>query len=184
MHDHSVAVVGASGYSGLELTRLAARHPELRIVSLFSDRWAGEAAGARLPLPAPAASLRYSALADVSLELAPRLLARGVRVVDLSGAFRLEDAGLYPSWYGFAHGAPAELAEARYGLPELERARLRGARLVSNPGCYATATALALAPLLKSGLVEADGIAVAAMSGVSGAGRRASEDYSFGEVDE
>ncbi len=200
MHDHTVAVVGASGYSGLELTRLAARHPELRLVSLFSDRWAGEAAGDRLPLPAPASSLRYSALADaaglqaeiaflatpaeVSLELAPKLLARGVRVVDLSGAFRLEDGGLYPSWYGFAHGAPAELADARYGLPELERARLRGARLVSNPGCYATATALALAPLVKSGLVEADGIAVAAMSGVSGAGRKASEDYSFCEVDE
>lgn len=200
MHGHPVAVVGASGYSGLELTRLAARHPELRIASLFSDRWAGEAAADRLPLPAPAASLRYSALADapgldaeiaflatpaeVSLELAPKLLARGVRVVDLSGAFRLEDAGLYPKWYGFEHGARAELAEARYGLPELERARLRGARLVSNPGCYATATALALAPLVKSGLVEADGIAVAAMSGVSGAGRKASEDYSFCEVDE
>jgi N-acetyl-gamma-glutamyl-phosphate reductase len=200
MHEHTIAVVGASGYSGLELTRQAARHPRLRLVSLFSDRWAAEAAGDRLPLPAPAAALRYLALADapsldaeiaflatpaeVSLDLAPRLLARGVRVVDLSGAFRLEDATLYPTWYGFEHAARAELAAARYGLPELERSRLRDARLVSNPGCYATATALALAPLVKTGLVEADGIAVAAMSGVSGAGRRASEDFSFCEIDE
>src|SRR5512143_3261439 len=105
MHEHPVAIVGASGYSGLELTRYAARHPRLRLASLYSDRWAQEAAGDRLPLPAPAAGLRYLALADapaldaaiaflatpaeVSHELAPKLLSRGVRVVDLSGAFRL-----------------------------------------------------------------------------------------------
>jgi N-acetyl-gamma-glutamyl-phosphate reductase len=200
MHGHSVAVVGASGYSGLELTRALARHPRVRLAALFSDRWAGEAAGDRLPLPPAAAALRYSALgeaaglradvaflatpAEVSLELAPRLADRGVRVIDLSGAFRLEDRALYPTWYGFEHSAPAWLAEARYGLPELERGRLAGARLVCNPGCYATATALALAPLVKGGMVEPDGIAVAAMSGVTGAGRKASEDFSFCEIDE
>jgi N-acetyl-gamma-glutamyl-phosphate reductase len=201
-HSHPIAtaIVGASGYSGLELTRLAARHPRLRLTALYSDRWAGEAAGARLPLSGPAAALRYSALdeaaaldaevaflatpAEVSHELAPKLADRGVRVVDLSGAFRLEEGALYPRWYGFEHAAPRWLAEARYGLPELERERLRGARLVSNPGCYATATALALAPLVKSGLVEPEGIAVTAMSGVSGAGRKATEDYSFCEIDE
>jgi N-acetyl-gamma-glutamyl-phosphate reductase len=107
-----------------------------------------------------------------------------VRVVDLSGAFRLADPAAYPAWYGFEHTAPALLAEARYALPELSRDGLSGARLVSNPGCYATATALALAPLVKSGLVSPHGIAVAAMSGVSGAGRKASEEYSFCEVDE
>ncbi|HEY7723818.1 MAG TPA: N-acetyl-gamma-glutamyl-phosphate reductase [Anaeromyxobacteraceae bacterium] len=196
----SAAIVGASGYSGLELTRIAARHPRLRLAALLSDRWAGEAAGGRLSLPAPAASLRYRPLADaaslrpdvaflatpaeVSLDLAPPLLQAGVRVVDISGAFRLEDPSLYPTWYGFEHRHPALLAEARYGLPELARAALAGARLVANPGCYATATALALAPLLKSGLVEDGGAAVAAMSGVSGAGRKASEEYSFCEVDE
>jgi len=99
-------------------------------------------------------------------------------------AFRLADPGLYPLWYGFEHTAPDLLGEARYGLPELARDRLRGAKLVTNPGCYATATALALAPLLRSGLVLPDGIAVAAMSGVSGAGRKASEDFSFCEIDE
>jgi N-acetyl-gamma-glutamyl-phosphate reductase len=200
MHTHTVAVVGASGYAGLELTRYLSRHPRLSVAALLSDRWSGEAAGDRIPLPAPTASLRYGALAEaetvgaeiaflatpaeVSLQLAPKLLGRGVRVVDLSGAFRLADASLYPRWYGFEHGAQAVLAEARYGLPELARDGLRGARLVSNPGCYATATAMALAPLVRSGLVEKDGIAVAAMSGVSGAGRKASEDYSFCEVDE
>ena len=200
MHTVSTAVVGASGYSGLELTRLLARHPRVELASLFSDRWAGEAAGVRLPLPGAAASLRYRALAEapgleaelaflatpaeVSLDLAPRLHARGVRVVDLSGAFRLADPAAYPLWYGFEHTAPALLGEARYGLPELSRDGLARAMLLSNPGCYATATALALAPLVKSGLVSPDGIAVAAMSGVSGAGRKASEDYSFCEVDE
>lgn len=199
MNVHSVAIIGASGYTGLELTRLVARHPDLRITALYSDRWANEKAGNRLPLPPPVANLAYLNLAEagaaaadvaflatpaeVSAELAPKLLARGQLVVDLSGAFRLADAAAYPPWYGFAHPAPALLAEARYGCPELAREALRGARLVTNPGCYATAIALALSPLLKSGLVSAEGVAVTGLSGVSGAGRKASEDYSFCEVD-
>ncbi len=195
-----VAVVGASGYSGLELTRILARHPRVRLTALTSDRWSGETAGARLPLPAEVAGLAYRPLAEseavdaevaflatpaeVSHDLAPRLLARGLRVVDLSGAFRLADAAAYPGWYGFAHQHPALLAEARYGLPELARGALAGARLVTNPGCYATAIALAVAPLVRSGLCASTGIAVTGLSGVSGAGRKASEDYSFCEVDE
>jgi N-acetyl-gamma-glutamyl-phosphate reductase len=200
MHTTAAAIVGASGYTGLELTRLVARHPSLRPVALYSDKWSGVAAGDRLPLDGPAAALRYLPLgeagaapaelaflatpAEVSVELAPKLLARGLRVVDLSGAFRLADPADYPRWYGFTHGAPELLAEARYGLPELARAALAGARLVTNPGCYATATALALAPLLRAGLASPEGISVAAMSGVSGAGRQAKEDYSFVEIDE
>jgi N-acetyl-gamma-glutamyl-phosphate reductase len=198
MNGHAAAIVGASGYTGLELTRLLARHPRLRLAALYSDRWADELAGARLPLDGPAAALRYRPLAEgeradaelvflatpaeVSAELAPKLLAKGARVVDLSGAFRLADPALYPTWYGFAHPAPALLHEARYGLPELARAQLRGARLVTNPGCYATAIALAVAPLVKAGVGLDGGIAVTGMSGVSGAGRKASEDYSFCEV--
>ncbi len=198
MNMHSAAIVGASGYTGLELTRLLARHPRLRAEALYSDRWAGEPAASRLPLSGAAASLRYRPLAEgahaeaeivflatpaeVSADLAPKLLDRGARVVDLSGAFRLEHPALYPEWYGFVHPAPALLAEARYGLPELARARLPGARLVTNPGCYATAIALAVAPLVKAGLGLGGGIAVTGMSGVSGAGRKASEDYSFVEV--
>ncbi len=198
MHVHSTAIVGASGYTGLELTRLAARHPRLRLSALYSDRWSDEAAGARLPLDGPASALRYRPLAEgagadaevvflatpaeVSADLAPKLLARGSLVVDLSGAFRLADPSLYPTWYGFTHPAPALLAEARYGLPELARDALRGARLVTNPGCYATAIALAVAPLVRAGLASADRIAVTAMSGVTGAGRKAAEEYSFPEV--
>jgi N-acetyl-gamma-glutamyl-phosphate reductase len=200
MHSLPAAVVGASGYTGLELTRLAARHPRLRLVALLSDRWSEEKAGDRLPLEGEAARLAYRPLAEaervdaeivflatpaeVSADLAPRLLARGARVVDLSGAFRLADPAAYPAWYGFEHPAPALLAEARYGLPELAREKLPGAKLVTNPGCYATAVALALAPLVRAGLASPEGIAVTGMSGVSGAGRKASEDYSFCEVDE
>jgi N-acetyl-gamma-glutamyl-phosphate reductase len=200
MNTLTAAVVGASGYSGLELTRLVARHPGLRLAALYSDRWADEPAGSRIPLPPAAAALRYlpqshardvgaevvflATPAEVSLDLVPPLHLRGVRVVDLSGAFRLHDTAAYPRWYGFEHAAPALLQTARYGLPELDRAGIRGAALITNPGCYATAIALALAPLVKSGLVEREGISVAAMSGVSGAGRKAAEEYSFVEIDE
>jgi len=200
MHTLTAAIVGASGYSGLELTRHLARHPRIRLTALLSDRWSGEAAGDRLALSGPIAALRYGPLeeaprvdaevaflatpAEVSLDLAPRLLARGLRVVDLSGAFRLRDPALYPRWYGFEHTSPHLLAEARYGLPELTRADLAGATLIANSGCYATAIPLALAPLVRSGLVSPEGIAVAAMSGVSGAGRKSSEEYSFCELSE
>ena len=200
MNAPSAAIVGASGYTGLGLTRLAARHPRLRLVALHSDRWSDERAGDRVPLEGEAARIAYRPLAEseradaeivflatpaeVSADLAPKLLAKGARVVDLSGAFRLADPAAYPAWYGFAHPAPALLAEARYGLPELAREKLPGARLVTNPGCYATAVALAIAPLVRSGLASPDGIAVTGMSGVSGAGRKASEEYSFCEVDE
>jgi len=195
-----VAVIGASGYSGLELTRLLARHPRVRVAAVTSDRWAGEKVSARLPLDGPVGALGYLPLAEshavdaalaflatpaeVSLELVPKLLARGLKVVDLAGAFRLLDPTAYPTWYGFEHTNVPLLAEARYGLPELARAQLGGARLVTNPGCYATSIALGVAPLVKAGLASPDGITVTGLSGVSGAGRKASEDYSFCEVDE
>src|SRR5512142_155583 len=114
MHSHPAAIVGASGYTGLELTRLLARHPRLRLAALYSDRWSDEAAGGRVPLDGAAAALRYRPLAqaekadaevvflatpaEVSAELAPKLLAAGARVIDLSGAFRLLDPGAYPPW--------------------------------------------------------------------------------------
>lgn len=200
MNKNTVAIVGASGYSGLELTRILARHPSARVAALFSDRWSAERAGDRLPLQGELERLAYRPLAEgqgadaewvflatpaeVSADLAPKLLAKGCRVVDLSGAFRLLDTAAYPPWYGFDHPAPHLLADARYGLPELARDRLPGAKLVTNPGCYATAIALAIAPLVRSGLVASDGICVTGMSGVSGAGRKASEDYSFAETSE
>src|SRR5262249_44092441 len=124
--------------------------------------------------------------AEVSLELGPRALDGGARVVDLSGAFRLA-AEDYPRWYGFAHPRPDLLAEAVYSLPEAGASgapqAITGARLVSNPGCYATASALAALPLVRAGIIHRAGIVIDAKSGTTGAGRRATEDFSFSEVE-
>ena len=195
-----VGIIGASGYSGLELSRILALHPQVELKLLGSDKWAGETAARRAGLPGVAGKLRYAPQekcaelsrecavaflatpAEVSLELVPRLLESGVKAIDLSGAFRLRDAALYPKHYGFQHARPDLLSEAFYGLPELARAP-RGARLVANPGCYPTAAALALAPLIDARLLAPDPLIVDAASGVTGAGRRSAEDFSFAEVD-
>ena len=118
------------------------------------------------------------------MDLAPQLVGRVGCVVDLSAAYRLKDASLYPRWYGFDHDQPALLAEAVYGLPERHRAALDGARLIATPGCYVTAATLALAPLLDAGLIATSGIIVDAASGVSGAGRGAKAETTFCTVDE
>jgi N-acetyl-gamma-glutamyl-phosphate reductase len=197
-----VGVVGASGYSGIEATRILASHPRVELRFVSSDRWEGEMLASRLSLAAGATALRYAPLklslelaagcqivllatpAEVSLELTPRLLESGSRVVDLSGAFRLRDAAEYPRFYGFTHPRPDLLAQAAYGLPELFRNEIRSARLVANPGCYPTAAALQLAPLLRAGLLDEDWIVIDASSGVTGAGRKATDELSFAEVDE
>jgi N-acetyl-gamma-glutamyl-phosphate reductase len=119
-----------------------------------------------------------------SQRVLPALRGRVGVVVDLAADFRLRDPGLYPEWYGEEHHAPDLLAEAVYGLPELFRAQLPGARLVAAAGCYPTAAGLALAPLVRAGLIEAEGIIVDAASGVSGAGRGPKESLHFGTVDE
>jgi N-acetyl-gamma-glutamyl-phosphate reductase len=195
-----VGIIGASGYSGLELSRILALHPQVELKLLGSDKWAGDTAARRAGLPGATGKLRYAPQekcaelsrecaavflatpAEVSLDLVPRLLESGVKAIDLSGAFRLRDAALYPKHYGFEHPHPDLLSEAFYGLPELARAP-RGARLVANPGCYPTAAALALAPLIDARLLAPDPLIVDAASGVTGAGRKASEDFSFAEVD-
>jgi N-acetyl-gamma-glutamyl-phosphate reductase len=121
--------------------------------------------------------------ADVSMELAPAMLGAGLKVVDLSGAFRLRDAAAYSRWYKDEHTAPQLLAEAVYGLPEFCRERIRSARLIANPGCYPTAANLAIQPLIASGIIDrAAGIVCDAKSGVSGAGRKPSLKTSFCEV--
>src|SRR5712671_5024425 len=200
MQTTPVGIVGASGYSGLELSRILALHPRVEIKLLGSDKWAGDTAARRAGLPGAAGKLRYAPQdkcaelsrecavaflatpAEASLELVPRLLESGVKAIDLSGAFRLRDASLYPKHYGFQHARPDLLSEAFYGLPELARAP-RGARLVANPGCYPTAAALALAPLIDARLLAPDPLIVDAASGVTGAGRKSAEDFSFAEVD-
>ena len=200
MQSVPVGVIGASGYSGLEASRILALHPYVELKLLGSDKWAGETASRRAGLPGAAGKLKYAPAsqlvalarecavvllatpAEASLETAAALHAQGVRVIDLSGAFRLRDAALYPKFYGFEHPRTDLLAEAVYGLPELSKPPA-GTRLLANPGCYPTAAALALAPLIEAGLVEGPFI-VDAASGVTGAGRKASEDLSFAEVDE
>lgn len=199
-----VGVVGASGYSGAVAVRLLAAHPQCVLAMATSDKLAGESVAEKLDLAGShvrsSDALRFvpngeamdrsdacdavflATSAQVSARLAPALAERGKRVVDLSGAFRLA-ATEYPRWYGFDHPAGAWIDRAHYGLPELFGAPPPGA-IVSNPGCYPTASLLALAPLLRAGLIEPSGIVVDAKSGVTGAGRQSDESYSFAEVDE
>jgi N-acetyl-gamma-glutamyl-phosphate reductase len=199
----SAGIVGISGYSGMELAKLLSRHPGFELRLAGSDKWAGKKLGDRLSLPRGAGEVVVEAqetmkarLGEVevvflctppeaSIELAPHAVRAGARVVDLSGGFRLPPTD-YPRWYGFEHAAPGLLAEAVYSMPEAngDPTRLRTARLVSNPGCYPTASALAVLPLLRAGLVEPGTLVVDAKSGTTGAGRKATEELSFSEVDE
>src|SRR5258708_29922199 len=193
-------IMGASGYAGREGSRILALHPHVERKLLASDTWAGETAARRAGLPGAAGKLKYAPQDQMvqmarecaavllatpaagSLQVAPILLAFGVKVIDLSGAFRLREPLLYPKYYGFEHTHRELLSEAFYGLPELARAP-QGTKLVANPGCYPTAAALALAPLIEANLIEGPFI-VDAPSGVTRAGRKTSEDLSFAEVDE
>jgi N-acetyl-gamma-glutamyl-phosphate reductase len=199
-----VAVVGASGYSGEELVRLLLGHPGVELVAVTSRQYAGRTVAQVFPRFGHwgrARELRFeepdvrrlAELADVvflalphgvAAEFARPLLESGRVVIDLSADFRLRDAAVYEEFYGHAHPAPELLSQAVYGLPELYRERLRGARLVAAPGCYPTSILLPLVPLLRAGLIESDGIVVNSLSGVSGAGRKAELEYLFCECAE
>ncbi|MFQ5516116.1 MAG: N-acetyl-gamma-glutamyl-phosphate reductase [Acidimicrobiia bacterium] len=196
---HSVAVLGASGYAGGELIRLLDTHPGFDIVHLGAKHSAGKALGEvhpQLPHPGrvlggvepeeiPASDVVFLALPHgSSAAIAVALAAGGAKVVDLGGDLRLDTAERYSLGYGEVHPCPDELVRWVYGLPELNATGIAAASRVASPGCYPTATVLALAPLLAAGLIEADGIVVDALSGVSGAGRAASVDLQFGTVAE
>lgn len=195
---HLVGIVGFRGYSGRELVSILAKHPRIEPV-LMEHRTAGDGGGdsgltsphGPRQIPAAADAVRAEKIeivflatpAEVSMELAPAMLAAGARVVDLSGAFRLRTPENYARWYREPHTQAALLAEAVYGLPEFCRERIPKARLVANPGCYPTAANLAIRPLVEAGAVDrAAGIVCDAKSGVSGAGRKASLKTSFSEV--
>ncbi|BFH78140.1 N-acetyl-gamma-glutamyl-phosphate reductase [Thermus thermophilus] len=188
-----VGILGASGYGGAELLRLLKAHPEVALVGFSSRKYEGrplEAAWPQLwdgrPFAAQEevlerAEVVFLALPNgLSMEIAPEALKAGKRVVDLSGDFRLPPE-VYEAWYRIPHKSPDLYREAVYGLPELHREELKGARLVANPGCYVTATTLALAPLAAEGVLK--GAFVVGLSGVSGAGREA-EGTAFAEVNE
>jgi len=197
-----VWVIGATGYSGLEAVRLLETHPYFRLDGVFaspgasardlgeidpafasSRRRAEPFAPALLDSPPGAAIVAVPD--EAAARIVPALRARGARVVDLSCAFRLRDAAHYPLHYGFEHPHPGLLSEAVYGLAESARREIRGASLVANPGCYPTASLLALQPLERAGLLDAQAaVVVDAKSGVTGAGRKADAAYLFAEVSE
>ena len=193
---HVAGIVGYRGYSGAELVRILERHPRVTPVLLEHREHAAVhphgpgSSGLRhapcTPDAVAAEGISIVFLAtppEVSMELAPALLAAGAKVVDLSGAFRLRTPAAYSAWYNSPHTQPELLAEAAYGLPEFCRERIPAARLVANPGCYPTAANLAIRPLLDAGVVDRTaGIVCDAKSGVSGAGRKAALETSFCEV--
>ena len=198
------AIVGASGYSGMELLRLLLRHPSADLVAVTSRQEAGRPLNEVFPrfqsawtrdlhfiepdadkIAASGAQVAFLALPHgVAAEIARALLERGVKVIDLSADFRLRDAAVYEEFYGHPHPAPDLLAEAVYGLPELRADEIAKARLIASPGCYPTSILLPLLPLLRDGLIETDSIVANSMSGVSGAGRKAELSLLFCECNE
>jgi N-acetyl-gamma-glutamyl-phosphate reductase len=184
-----ISVVGITGYAGQELERLLRLHPKIGITGRFASK-ADERTGAeafsmdRLRALEPEVVV-LATEHEFSMQTVPELLNSGLRVVDMSGAFRMKDAQLYPQWYGFSHTAPALLQEAVYGLPEYFAAEISRARLVANPGCYATAAILPLAPLYKANAIDGSSVVVVdGKSGVSGAGRAPKQHTHFCEVSE
>jgi N-acetyl-gamma-glutamyl-phosphate reductase len=199
-----VAIVGASGYSGEELVRLLVRHPRVELRALTSRQAAGQPLGKVYPrfagldaasgcfidsdvptIAASGAEVAFLALPHgVAKEFAGPLLQAGLRVIDLSADFRIKDAAVYEEYYAEKHTAPELLRESVYGLPELYREQIRGARLVASPGCYPTSVIVPLAPLLRARLLDPASVVVTSMSGVSGAGRSVKLEYLFGECNE
>ena len=183
-----VAVVGAAGYTGVEAVRWTLAHPRFELACITSAADAGRPLSQLYPglvgavdfafiapdadAIAEKASVAFLAVPHTAaMELVPRLLERGVTVLDMSADFRLTDSDIYEQWYGVAHTAANLLGEAVYGLPEVDRSRLPGARLIAVPGCYPTATTLAALPALEAGITTGSRVVVDAKSGVSGAGR-------------
>jgi N-acetyl-gamma-glutamyl-phosphate reductase len=197
----AVGIIGASGYTGAELLRLCAQHPDHEVVLATGDTQAGSRVGELYPSlraaypDLPFTSYDPDACAGLDLvflglphgasqRIVPQLLGKVDHIVDLAADFRLRDAGLYPQWYGESHTAPELLDEFVYGLPELFRPAVTGASHVAAPGCYPTAAALAITPLVRAGAVEAAGVVVDAASGISGAGRPPKPHTSFCAADE
>jgi N-acetyl-gamma-glutamyl-phosphate reductase len=193
-----VGIVGGTGYTGVELLRLLAQHPQAELKVITSRKEAGMPVAAMFPSLRGHVELAYSeprpeALRGcdvvffatpngVAMGEARALLDAGVRLIDLSADFRIKDVAEWERWYKVRHASPELIAEAVYGLPEVNRERIRGARLVANPGCYPTAVQLGFLPLVESGAVDLDHLIADAKSGVSGAGRKAELHLSFSEA--
>ena len=196
----AVGIIGASGFTGAELLRLAAQHPEFDVAYATGDSQAGVRAAELYPsLAAVYPDLVFESFDldrargldlvflglphAASMSMAPQLVGHVGCVVDLSAAYRLADATHYPTYYGFEHDQLDLLADAVFGLPELHRERLRDASLVATPGCHVTTAVLALHPLVAAGLIETTGITVDTMTGITGAGRAPSATNIFTSID-
>lgn len=193
-----VGIVGGTGYTGVELLRLLAQHPEVQLVCITSRGDAGTAVSSMFPSLRRRLSLQFEDPASanlqdcdvvffatpngVAMQQAPALLDAGVRVIDLAADFRIRNVAEWSQWYGMQHSSPEWVADAVYGLPEYDRADIRNARLLANPGCYPTAVQLGFLPLLEAGVVELDHLVADAKSGVSGAGRKAEIPALFSEA--
>jgi N-acetyl-gamma-glutamyl-phosphate reductase len=187
-------IINVTGYAGVELARLLYHHPEVQVTSVTGRSAAGQKLGSFFPHLSRIdltitpelgeVDFAFSALPqkDSVLEVMP-LVRKGLKVVDISADFRLKDPGAYPIWYGFTHPSPEMLKQAVFGLPEVYAPAIARAQLVANPGCYPTSAILALAPLLKAGLIEPD-VIIDSKSGVSGAGRSLALGTHFSEVNE
>jgi N-acetyl-gamma-glutamyl-phosphate reductase len=193
-------IVGGTGYSGVELLRLLAQHPQVELAAITSRQEAGKSVSAVFPSLRGRVSLAFShpgksplAKCDVVFFATPNgvamndaraLLDAGARIVDISADFRLKDIAEWERWYKVKHAAPGLVAEAVYGLCEMNRDKIRGARLVANPGCYPTAVLLGLLPAVEAGAVDLAHLIADAKSGVSGAGRKVELHLMQGEVSE
>ncbi|MGH0775950.1 N-acetyl-gamma-glutamyl-phosphate reductase [Bacillus cereus] len=194
-----VAIIGATGYGGIELIRLLEQHPYFSIASLHSFSQVGECITNVYPhfqnvlvhtlqeidveeIGKEAEIVFLATPAGVSAELTPKLLAVGLRVIDLSGDFRMKDPFIYEQWYKRAAAKEGVLREAVYGLSEWKRSEIQKANLIANPGCFATAALLAVLPLVRSGIIEEDSIIIDAKSGVSGAGKTPTTMTHFPEL--
>ena len=204
MNRIKTAIVGASGYSGMELLRILLGHPGVELVAVTSRQEAGKAVGAVFPrfsktpgsdlafmMPDPDAIAATGAQAaflalphGVAAEIARALLERGLRVIDLSADFRLRDPAVYQEFYGHEHPAPDLLGDAVYGLPETRAEEIKSSRLIASPGCYPTSILLPLLPLLRKKLLDPATIVANSMSGVSGAGRKVDLSLLFCECNE
>jgi N-acetyl-gamma-glutamyl-phosphate reductase len=195
-----VAIAGASGYTGVELIRLLLKHPEVKIHAMTSETWQGKPVTDVFPSLAGHIEDEFvpfdsSLLGDcdvvflalphtTAMEKVPVFLKNDQQVIDLSADFRLNSAEIFEQWYKVPHSQPGLLSEAVYGLPEINREKIKSAKLVANPGCYPTSVLLAIAPLAKEDWANLDSIIADSKSGVSGAGRKASLGTHFGECNE
>jgi N-acetyl-gamma-glutamyl-phosphate reductase len=196
----NVGIIGASGYTGAELLRIASQHPNFDIQVATGDSMAGRRTADLYPsLEVAYPDLVFSEFDiaatdgldlvflglphEASMELVPSLVGSVGCVIDLSAAYRLKDVSSYPSFYGFEHTQPELLSEALYGLPELHRKELPGAKLIATPGCHVTAATLALRPLVEAGLIETSGVIVNTLTGITGAGRKPTETNVYTNID-